>query len=115
MFTWITIYTFIKFWLPIVTAIGIVGKLFLMIRKSLQNAKNDVSAWASTLLDNHMAHIQAAAERASESLTEMVETNKTVAVAMSGMRQDFQASQTSQLAVQHEILTGLEVIKAKLD
>lgn len=115
MFTWIAVYSLIKFWLPIITAVGLLGKLFFAIRKSLRGVKEDIGVWASTLLDNHMTHIQSAAERASDSLTEMVETNKTVAVAMSDMRHDFQASQTSQLAVQHDILIGLEVIKAKLD
>jgi hypothetical protein len=113
--TWLLVYAFIKFWLPIVSAAGLLFKLFLVCRKAVTNAKNDISAWANTLLDNHMTHIQIAAEDASASLLQIAETNRTFSNTMLEMRNDFQETQKENLRVQTAIMTGIEVLKAKVD
>lgn len=98
------LYETIKFWLPLATAGGFLIKAFLA-------GKRGVSTWASQLLDNHMAHIQQAAEDASASLSAMTESNRQIAETMKEMRGDFQQSYTENARVQTAILTNLEVLK----
>jgi hypothetical protein len=113
MLTWIAVYAAVKFWFPLFTALGVLTKVFLAIRNGLNTAKAEISEWASTLLDNHMTHLQSAAEEGVSCMREMADTNRELVQTMRTMREDFQRSQQEGLRVQHEILTGLEVIKTQ--
>jgi hypothetical protein len=113
MFTWIAIYAALKFWLPLFTGLGVLVRCFIAVRNGLSTVKAEVGEWANTLLDNHMAHIQSAAEDAASCMREMADTNREVAQTMRAMREDFQRSQQEGLRVQHELLTGLEVVKTQ--
>lgn len=97
-------YETIKFWFPLATAGGFLIKTFLA-------GKRGVSIWANQLLNNHMAHIQQAAEDASASLSTMAESNKEMVGTMKEMRTDFQQGYTENARVQTAILTNLEVLK----
>ncbi|HEX3739440.1 MAG TPA: hypothetical protein VHV29_06910 [Terriglobales bacterium] len=109
--TLLAIYAFIKFWLPLATATSLCVKGFFYTRSVVRNAQDGISIWTNTLLDNHMAHIQKAAEDASDSLKSIAEANHDFAVAMREMREDFQESQAENIRVQGAILTGIEVLK----
>jgi hypothetical protein len=122
MITGLAVYAFIRFWLPIASAVALAGKLFLVTRKAVTNAKAEVSQWANTLLDNHMTHIQDSAEKAAAAVVELAEFHKGTISAqermvdeMQGVRSDLAANNAQLLNVQHQILTGIEVIKAKVD
>ena len=90
-------------------------KLSLLTRKAYIGAKNSISAWTNQLLDNHMTHIQKAAEDAAASIRDVAQSNREVALTMKEMRADFQANNTEIRQAQTDILTGIEVIKAKVD
>lgn len=130
---WPAIYATIKYWGPLLTFGGLFVKGFFSIKKG-------ISTWADTLLDNHMAHIQLAAEKAAVAVTELasyhkdtLESQKEMVVELSGvrkdlanngelvletmkdMRQDFMHSQATNIQVQGAILTGIEVLKVKVD
>ena len=106
---------YVGVWLPVITALGLAAKGILMIRAAFKKAKQDVGNWANQLLDNHMTHIQSAAEQAAASLKSMSDTNREMVVAMKEMREDFQTHQVEEMRVQNAIMTGIEVIKAKVD
>lgn len=108
---WPLIYAFIKYWLPIISVLGLFVKLALSTRKAIRAAKDDISSWANVLLDNHMTHIQDAVESASKSLTSISETNKELVASMKSIREDSLHSQTELMRVQNTILTGIEVLK----
>jgi hypothetical protein len=55
LFATYTTYEILKFWLPIVSAGGIVIKAYLTVKKG-------VGDWAERLLSNHLVHIEAAAK-----------------------------------------------------
>lgn len=101
------LYAALVYILPIGTFLGFVVKAYL-------TAKQTISEWANTLLDNHMSHIQNAAEKASNSLAEMSETNKEICATMKEMRNDFQQNQREMVDVQHDILTGIEILKSRV-
>jgi hypothetical protein len=61
-----TLYTQLRFWLPMVSGFAIVVKAYLSGKKS-------ISGWASTLLDNHLHTIQTAT---SETVAETKRTNE---------------------------------------
>ena len=61
-----SLYGEIKFWLPMVTAFGIIVKAYL-------NGKKGVSEWASSLLDNHLHSIETAT-KSTESETRRTNT-----------------------------------------
>jgi cell division protein ZapA (FtsZ GTPase activity inhibitor) len=107
------LHVLLSFWLPIASAAALIIKTWLGIRKWYRQTKSDISEWTNTLLDNHMAHIQTAAEEASVSLREMSETNKELSTTMREMRSDFQEAQTENIRVQNAILTGIEVLKSR--
>lgn len=109
--TWLAVYAFIKYWLPMTTAAGLLFKLYFIIRNAVRRTMDDIGIWANTLLDNHLTHIQASAEQASASLKELSETNREVASSMKSMREDFQETQVENLRVQSNILTGIEVLR----
>lgn len=134
------VYSFIKFWLPLVTFLGLMVKGAQLVGRRL-------SMIANTFLDNHMAHIQSAAETASVAVTELAGYHKEMLQAQGRivnsieiMSQDFhehtlddarvqtallqeirdhrQADRTHYESVvekQAEVISGLEYLKAKLD
>lgn len=59
MVTWLSIYSFIRYWGPIFAVCGLLWKGIKSLRSSYKQTKQDVQTWASTLLDNHAAHAQA--------------------------------------------------------
>lgn len=126
------VYILVKFWGPILTMGGFIVKGFFIVKKG-------ISSWANTLLDNHMAHIQASAEKAADAVTELASYHKStldsqkemviemigvrqdlaingeqVLETMKSMRDDFLHSQATNIQVQGAILTGIEVIKVKV-
>lgn len=113
--TWLAVYAFIKFWGPIATAVGLLVKAYL-------SATKGISSWANTLLDNHMQHIQDASERSSQAVVElasyhrdMLDSQRELVVAMCSMKEDLHDHTIEDLRVQTKILTGIEVLKAKVD
>jgi hypothetical protein len=52
---------------------------------------------SSTIVDNHMAHIQQAAEDASASLSAMTESNKQMVTTMKEMRMELKCYQCGEL------------------
>lgn len=107
----LALYAFIKFWLPLATATGFCVKGFFYIRSVVKNTQEGISTWANSLLDNHMTHIQVAAEEATECLKVMSATNQQLATIMQTMREDFQQAQTENIRTQSAILTGIEVLR----
>lgn len=109
--TWLAIYAFVKFWLPIITIVTLVVKGFSTII-------NRVSVWADKLFDNHMNHIQDSVEKASVAVVQLVECQKGVldtqtkiVSELSTMRQDFISSSKELMAAQHALHVGIEVLK----
>lgn len=98
------VYELIKFWLPILGAAA-------MLYRGARAARTGISAWANQLLDNHMAHIQKAAEDGALSLHEMSTSNIELVGEMRGMRTDFQRSYDENARNTQAILTGVEVLK----
>lgn len=109
--TWLVVYAFIKYWLPMITALGLVLKLFFIVRKAIKQTMEDIGLWANTLLDNHLTHIQEYAENASTSLKDLSETNREVALSMQAMRKDLKEVQIENIKVHGDILTGIEVLR----
>jgi hypothetical protein len=58
-------YEAVKFWLPLITIIGLIVKAY-------GSAKNNIGEWAHTLLNNHLSHLEAAATATKE---ETIKTN----------------------------------------
>ncbi len=111
---WLLIYAFIKFWLPIVTAFGLMIKGFFVLRSSMGD-------WAAKFLDNHMAHIQDVTEQSSVAVRElatyhkeMLRTQDSVVRSIELISRDFHDHTLEDQRVQGAILTGIEVIKSKL-
>jgi hypothetical protein len=109
------IYEQLKFWLPVSTFLALVYKAYT-------KAKDGVSMWAETLLDNHMAHIQGASERASDAVVslasyhkDMLESQKDLVKTLSSVKEDFHEYSRENARTQAAIATGIEVIKSKLD
>jgi hypothetical protein len=84
--TALAFYAALKFWLPMLTAFGLVIKAY-------KSAKVGVTAWADALLNNHLAHIQAATEATASLLREA------------------QEYQRKDAETQRQIITSLEVLK----
>jgi len=87
------IYAAIKFWLPMVTAFG-------LIIKAYHSATTGITSWADKLLNNHLSHIQAATERTATLLEQAQREQK-----------EYQAKDAE---VQQGIVTSLEVLKDRL-
>lgn len=84
------VYEFIRFWLPLVTAAGLVIKAYFTIKKS-------VSVAAHSLLSNHMTHIQ---EAAIETVKETKRTNELL-----------EAHTEKEMQVWHGVVTTLSVLE----
>lgn len=69
MITWLAIYALVKFWLPVITAFGLVIKGFHL-------ASVGVSNWADRLLNNHLSHIEDSNERAATAISELASYHK---------------------------------------
>jgi len=105
------VYAFIKFWLPLITFLG-------LLVKGAQMAGSRMSTIASAFLDNHMAHIQEAAESASTAVVElagyhkeMLQSQGKIVTAIESMSRDFHEHVTEDRQAQAAILTGIEVLK----
>src|SRR5208337_4603867 len=111
--TWQSFYEALKFWLPVVTVVGLIIRGYL-------SAKKAASAWANTMLDNHMAHIQDASEKASTAVIElagyhkeMLDQQREMVTNLTLMQRDFHEQTEEDSRVQSDILTGIEVIKSQ--
>jgi hypothetical protein len=109
----VALYEQLKFWLPVVTVIT------LMI-KGFRSAKSAAQTWANTMLDNHMAHIQASSERAAAAVTElagyhkeMLDQQRDLVQNMTLMQRDFHEHIQEDQRVQQAIFTALEVVKTQ--
>jgi hypothetical protein len=108
-----SLYGEIKFWLPMVTAFGIIVKAYL-------NGKKGVSEWASNLLDNHLHSIETAT-KSTESETRRTNTLLTEAaqreIATAGKVDMVQGSLNThherQLEVWKEVTMALTVLKER--
>lgn len=109
--TWLMIYGIIKFWLPIITLLGLIIKGFRI-------ASQRVSDWANTLLDNHMKHIQDAAEKAAGAVVELsayhrnnIDLQKNLVAEFSTMSHSLNTFCRDFTVMQQQVLTGIEVLK----
>ncbi len=144
---------FIKFWLPVSSAIGVVIKVYFTAKKALAKWFDRVGSafegYLAKAVDNHMTHVQGDVNRASTAIVElanyhknmtdsqkvvqadvaqaaaavselagfhreMMESQRTMVTALTEMRQDFHDHIQEDLRVQNAILTGIEVLKAKV-
>lgn len=108
----LTIYGIITFLVPIATAVGIVWKIFSSTKKAVGDWAN---AQADRLIGNHATHIQAAVEQSAKSLVDVATSNREIANTMVEMRKDFHESQKEVRLKQEDILTGIEIVKAKVN
>jgi len=109
--TWMALYVLLKFWLPAITAAGLILKAIMATRRFFLNIKIDIGNWANTLLENHMTHIQESIDDASKSVQELSGSMKIFATEMTEMRRDFQDHTRHDDRIQNQILTDLEVLK----
>jgi hypothetical protein len=93
-----------KFWLPIVSAFGLIVKAWFTIKKH-------VGDWAGTLLSNHLAHIQRACERTADSLEKQEVSVEQTARAVAKVAEDLKQHQDDDKEVQGRILGTLDVLK----
>jgi hypothetical protein len=84
------VYAALKFWLPMVTAFG-------LIIKAYHSAAGGITSWADKLLNNHLSHIQAATEKTAALLEQSQKEQK--------------AYQEKDALVQHDITTSLAILK----
>ena len=111
MLNGLAIYALIKFWVPIATGFGLVIKAYFAVKHGVQGWKTDITSWADALLNNHLNHIQAATETTANLLVEMRDANHQSAMAVARVATDLRDHQEASMVVQHQILTGLEVLK----
>lgn len=98
------IYEFVKFWLPVLTGFG-------MVFKAWRVARGGVTKWADSLLNNHLTHIQIATEQSAKLLVEVRDDHRVAKQEITGIRSDLHTHEVATLAVQQQILTGIEVLK----
>lgn len=98
------IYEIIKFWLPLISGFGLVIKAY-------KSASSGITQWADSLLNNHLSHIQDATEKSASLLQEVRDDHRAAQVEVAGVRSDLKAHEAQALAVQQQILTGIEVLK----
>jgi hypothetical protein len=108
-----TIYDQLKFWLPIVTALGIVIKGYLTV-------KNNVSSWADQLLHNHMHHIEEAvksnadeAMKTNALLTAAAERETSVGMKVDMVQATIHERSTQEAAVWKDVIEALTILKER--
>ena len=87
------VYAALKFWLPMVTAFG-------LIIRAYHSAAGGITSWADKLLNNHLSHIQAGTERTATLLEQS--------------QRELKMYQKEDSAVQRNIVTALEVLKDRM-
>ena len=123
--SWHVAYDAIKFWLPLVSLGGFLVACYRTAKKALGNWFNRIGTsfegYLAKAVDNHMTHVQSDVNRASTAICELAEIHKglmvnqnTMCQSLVQMREDFHDHIIADDRVQGEILTGIEVIKAKL-
>ena len=110
--TWLILYSLLKFWLPVMTALGLLVKGVMSIRRFFVSLKDDFSTWADQLLNNHFKHIEESIHEASVSVKSMATTTKELSSEMLRIREDLAEHQRKDDDIQGKILTDLEVMKA---
>jgi hypothetical protein len=108
-----SLYGEIKFWLPMVTAFGIIVKAYL-------NGKKGVSEWASSLLDNHLHSIETATKstesetrRTNTLLTEAATREMATAGKVDMVQGTLNTHHERQLEVWKEVAQALTVLKER--
>ena len=108
-----SLYGEIKFWLPMVTAFGIIVKAYL-------NGKKGVSEWASSLLDNHLHSIETATKstesetrRTNTLLTEAAQREVATAGKVDMVQGTLNTHHERQLEVWKEVAQALTVLKER--
>ena len=103
-----TTYEVIKWWLPILSAFGIVIGAWRSARKL-------VTEWVERLLNNHLHHIELntadAASALREQREEFVTLRKEQTQGFEMVRQDFSRHSEMDARIQQAILTNLEILK----
>jgi hypothetical protein len=97
-------YEILKFWLPLISGFG-------LVIHGYRSAENGISAWADSLLNNHLHSIQAATEKTAATLVEVRDDGRKAATEVAKVRENLQKHQDADEKVQREILTTLEVLK----
>ena len=107
-------YTALKFWLPMVSAFGLVIGAY-------RSGKRGITEWADALLNNHLSHIQVATEstaRFSENtaglLVEIRNAGTAQATAVERVRMDLLKHEEEEAIVQRQIALDLAVLKDRL-
>ena len=110
---WVAVYVALKYWVPVTTVISLGVKAYFVTKKA-------ATKWADTMLDNHMAHIEASSERAAAAVTElagyhkeMLDQQREMVSNIALVQRDFHEHVREDERVQSAILTGIEVIKTQ--
>ncbi len=108
-----TIYDQLKFWLPIVTAFGIVIKGYFTV-------KNNVSSWADQLLHNHMHHIEVAVKSNADEavktnvlLTAAAERETYVSSKVDMVQATLHDHRTQEAAIWKDVIEAMTILKER--
>jgi hypothetical protein len=100
------LYSFLVYIIPIATALGWVARTYF-------KAKRGLIRWSSTLMNNHAAHLQASADQMNDSLKDISKTNQDMSETLRGIQNDHKEFQREVISTQHEIVTGIEVLRER--
>lgn len=111
--TGLEVFAFIRLWLPVATVGGLIIKAYF-------TTKNGITNWANKILDNHMAHIQDATEKASIAVIElsnyhhnMLDTQTRMLSSLESMSSDFHSHVKDDHDIQSKMLVSMEMIKER--
>lgn len=112
---WVAIYAFIKFWLPLISAIGIVVKLY-------NSATARFYKWADSMVDSHTRLIAASVDKVGIAVSEMIACHRDTLERQLDIDHDI--GQIKEIIHDHKqevvnshalILSGIEILKDKQD
>lgn len=114
----LTVYDIIRWWLPIIgAAIGVI-KTGIWIRNKVNETITAVAAWGDKALNNHLHSIEDNTSRTAAVLGEVRDNQaqqvaqiERVATAVAAVGDSLEKHAVSDDQIQHEILTGIEVLK----
>jgi hypothetical protein len=122
---WHTAYEVAKYWAAWGGLALTLGKIYFTAKKALGNWFNRIAVsfegYLAKAVDNHMTHVQTDVNRAATAICDLAEVHKGLMANQNIMCQSLVQMQAGlhehikdDDRVQGEILTGIEVIKAKL-
>lgn len=113
--TWIIVYNFIKFWLPLTTLIGLVIKGYF-------HATNRFYNWANAIIESNTKTIAERVDKAGTAVLEMasyhkamVDSQSTVNTTINQLSDTFHDHKLDVLRNHTMLLAGIEIIKGKQD